>query len=146
MNVSYSSAVVFFGATGDLAHKKIFPVLQAMARPGRQRRHPAILKVIIPLFVSVLFAATSAAQSATPVAVVEDFLKAWNSHGANAFDPLFTENAIWVPVAERRVAGHADVIKEFEQRPREAIAARPEQNRNAARFSIRQRQPQSYQV
>jgi len=30
-----SDALVFFGATGDLAHKKIFPALQAMARRGR---------------------------------------------------------------------------------------------------------------
>jgi uncharacterized protein (TIGR02246 family) len=75
----------------------------------------SILKIIVPLFVSVLFAATSAAQSATPVAVVEDFLKAWNSHDAKAFDRLFTEDAIWVPVPETRVVGHSAVIKEFEQ-------------------------------
>ena len=30
-----SDALVFFGATADLAYKKIFPVLQAMARRGR---------------------------------------------------------------------------------------------------------------
>jgi glucose-6-phosphate 1-dehydrogenase len=30
-----SDALVFFGATGDLAHKMIFPALQAMARSGR---------------------------------------------------------------------------------------------------------------
>jgi glucose-6-phosphate 1-dehydrogenase len=30
-----SNALVFFGATGDLAYKKIFPALQAMARRGR---------------------------------------------------------------------------------------------------------------
>jgi glucose-6-phosphate 1-dehydrogenase len=29
-----SDALVFFGATGDLAYKKIFPALQAMARRG----------------------------------------------------------------------------------------------------------------
>ncbi len=29
-----SDALVFFGATGDLAYKKIFPSLQAMARRG----------------------------------------------------------------------------------------------------------------
>src|SRR5882724_9086952 len=29
-----SDALVFFGATGDLAHKKIFPALQAMVRRG----------------------------------------------------------------------------------------------------------------
>ena len=26
---------------------------------------------------------------------LDDFLKAWNSHDANAFDRLFTEDAIW---------------------------------------------------
>ncbi len=30
-----SDALVFFGATGDLAYKKIFPALQAMAKKGR---------------------------------------------------------------------------------------------------------------
>ena len=30
MNNSRSDTLVFFGATGDLAYKKIFPALQAM--------------------------------------------------------------------------------------------------------------------
>src|SRR5580700_5180159 len=34
MTPSHSDALVFFGATGDLAYKKIFPALQAMARRG----------------------------------------------------------------------------------------------------------------
>ena len=34
MNDSHSDALVFFGATGDLAYKKIFPALQAMVRRG----------------------------------------------------------------------------------------------------------------
>ena len=34
MSVSHSDALVFFGATGDLAYKKIFPALQAMAKRG----------------------------------------------------------------------------------------------------------------
>jgi glucose-6-phosphate 1-dehydrogenase len=34
MNNSQSDALVFFGATGDLAHKKIFPALQAMMKRG----------------------------------------------------------------------------------------------------------------
>src|SRR5216684_4011358 len=34
MNESRSDALVFFGATGDLAYKKIFPALQAMAKRG----------------------------------------------------------------------------------------------------------------
>jgi glucose-6-phosphate 1-dehydrogenase len=32
---AHSDALVFFGATGDLAYKKIFPALQAMVRRGR---------------------------------------------------------------------------------------------------------------
>src|SRR5215475_13166614 len=35
MSVPHSDALVFFGATGDLAYKKIFPSLQAMMRRGR---------------------------------------------------------------------------------------------------------------
>src|SRR5947207_9228802 len=34
MNSSYSYTLVFFGATGDLAYKKIFPALQAMVKRG----------------------------------------------------------------------------------------------------------------
>ncbi len=30
----HSDALVFFGATGDLAYKQIFPALQAMIRTG----------------------------------------------------------------------------------------------------------------
>jgi glucose-6-phosphate 1-dehydrogenase len=34
MNPQHSDALVFFGATGDLAYKKIFPALQAMVKRG----------------------------------------------------------------------------------------------------------------
>src|ERR1700739_1696401 len=34
MNEARSDALAFFGATGDLAYKKIFPALHAMARRG----------------------------------------------------------------------------------------------------------------
>ncbi len=34
MNALHSDALVFFGATGDLAYKKIFPSLQAMMKRG----------------------------------------------------------------------------------------------------------------
>ena len=34
MTASHSDALVFFGATGDLAYKKIFPALQALIRRG----------------------------------------------------------------------------------------------------------------
>ncbi len=35
MNQTEADALVFFGATGDLAHKKIFPALQALAKRGK---------------------------------------------------------------------------------------------------------------
>ena len=35
MNIPHSDALVFFGATGDLVYKKIFPALYAMERRGR---------------------------------------------------------------------------------------------------------------
>ena len=34
MKNTHSDALVFFGATGDLAYKKIFPALQAMTKRG----------------------------------------------------------------------------------------------------------------
>ena len=34
MTATHSDALVFFGATGDLAYKKIFPALQAMIKRG----------------------------------------------------------------------------------------------------------------
>ena len=34
MSDSHSDALVFFGATGDLAYKKVFPALQAMIKRG----------------------------------------------------------------------------------------------------------------
>lgn len=34
MNIPHSDALVFFGATGDLTYKKIFPALYAMERRG----------------------------------------------------------------------------------------------------------------
>jgi glucose-6-phosphate 1-dehydrogenase len=34
VNQNHSDALVFFGATGDLAYKKIFPALQAMLKRG----------------------------------------------------------------------------------------------------------------
>ena len=34
MNLEHSDAFVFFGATGDLAYKKIFPSLYAMVKRG----------------------------------------------------------------------------------------------------------------
>ena len=45
MAVSPSDSLVIFGATGDLAYKKIFPALQAMVR-----RNLLILRILSPFF------------------------------------------------------------------------------------------------
>jgi uncharacterized protein (TIGR02246 family) len=45
--------------------------------------------------------------------VVDDFVKAWNSHDMKAFDRLFTDDAIWVPVAEVMDEGRASIIKDL---------------------------------
>jgi uncharacterized protein (TIGR02246 family) len=74
-----------------------------------------LLKVLAALFVSAFFVATAVAQSTSPEAVVQDFVNAWNSHDVKAFDRLFTDDAIWVPVAEARVVGHREVIQGFEE-------------------------------
>jgi len=74
-----------------------------------------IRNLVVLFAMSATFAAKAAAQSATPEAVVDDFVKAWNTHDVKAFDRLFTADAIWVPVAEVRVVGHADVVKGFEE-------------------------------
>ena len=45
MATSRSDALVFFGATGDLAYKKVFPALLAMTRDGRtSSRHLALIR------------------------------------------------------------------------------------------------------
>jgi glucose-6-phosphate 1-dehydrogenase len=42
MSAPYSDALVFFGATGDLVFKKIFPALQAMVEEAWRIVDPAL--------------------------------------------------------------------------------------------------------
>jgi len=44
---------------------------------------------------------------------VDDFVKAWNSHDPKAFDRLFIDDAVWVPVAEARTEARKDIVKDF---------------------------------
>ncbi len=71
--------------------------------------------LLASLFLSICFLTRSQAQSATPEALVDDFVKAWNSHDGKAFDPLFTDDAIWVPVAEARTEGRSAIVKDFSE-------------------------------
>jgi uncharacterized protein (TIGR02246 family) len=70
-------------------------------------------KIRIILFLAICVVGSSSAQSITSEAIVDDFVKAWNSHDIKAFNRLFTEEAIWVPVAEHRAEGRDNIVKEF---------------------------------
>jgi uncharacterized protein (TIGR02246 family) len=67
------------------------------------------------LFFSICFIPNSSAQSPNPQAVVDDYVKAWNSHDMRAFDRLFTDDAIFVRFAGSRIEGHGNIVKEFKE-------------------------------
>src|SRR5271170_556165 len=75
MSDYHSDALVFFGATGDLAYKKIFPSLQAMAKRGH-------------LNVPVIGVARSAWTSEQLRARARDSLEKHGGVDAAAFDKL----------------------------------------------------------
>ena len=75
MNNTHSDALVFFGATGDLAYKKIFPALQAMAKRGN-------------LNVPVIGVARSAADLAALKARARDSLEKHGGVDPAAFEKL----------------------------------------------------------
>jgi glucose-6-phosphate 1-dehydrogenase len=75
MNVPHSDALVFFGATGDLAYKKIFPALQAMVKRGN-------------LNVPVIGVARSAADLAALKARARSSLEAHGGIDPAAFEKL----------------------------------------------------------
>jgi len=68
------------------------------------------------LVLATAIATLSSGAIATPVGpeVVPDrFISAWNTHDLKAFDALYTDDAVWVPVAEERTAGRAAIVAEF---------------------------------
>jgi glucose-6-phosphate 1-dehydrogenase len=75
MNAEHSDALVFFGATGDLAFKKIFPALQAMVKRGS-------------LNVPVIGVARSAPDLAALKARARESLQAHGGVDADAFEKL----------------------------------------------------------
>jgi uncharacterized protein (TIGR02246 family) len=73
------------------------------------------LRVLVSMFFVICFVASSLAQSASPKALVEDFVKAWNSHDKKAWGSLFTNDAIWVIVAEDRLEGRSNIVEDWEK-------------------------------
>jgi len=70
-------------------------------------------KVLSPLFLALCLAGCISAQNAGPEAVVDKFVKAWNTHDMKAFDRLFIDDAVWVTRAEIRIEGRTNIIKDF---------------------------------
>ena len=75
MSETRSDALVFFGATGDLAYKKIFPSLQAMVKRGH-------------LDVPVIGVARSAWNRDQLIARARDSIEQHGGADATAFDKL----------------------------------------------------------
>jgi uncharacterized protein (TIGR02246 family) len=66
------------------------------------------------LTIACLLAAPAAtAQAPSPAALPDAFVAAWNAHDLNAFERLYTPDAVWVPVAEERTIGRAAILAEF---------------------------------
>jgi len=55
----------------------------------------------------------SDAGVAGPESVINAFVDAWNTHDIDAFDRLFTDDAVWVAVAELRVVGRPAIVADF---------------------------------
>jgi len=72
---------------------------------------------LVPLGVFLLLnlPTGNATQTPAPSALVDGFLRAFNTHDAKAFGNLFTEDADWVSVAGIRVKGRAGIEAEHEK-------------------------------
>ena len=53
------------------------------------------------------------AQKKPPESILDRFVAAWNSHDMKAMDKLYTDDAIWVTLAEVRLVGRPDIIRDM---------------------------------
>jgi uncharacterized protein (TIGR02246 family) len=72
-------------------------------------------KALAPLFLAICFPVSISAQSVSPEAIVDDFVKMWNSQDMKALDRLFTDDATWVPAAEVIDEGRGNIVKDFSE-------------------------------
>lgn len=75
----------------------------------------SLLGILGSLAVLIFSAVSVSAQSASPEALVDDFIGAWNKHDSGAWGNLFTEDAIWVTIAEDRAVGRAKITSDFKE-------------------------------
>ena len=71
------------------------------------------LRLLLLLTAFFWFFTPASAQSTSPEAIAADFVKAWNSHDMKAFDRLFTDDALWVPVTEVMDEGRGNILKDL---------------------------------
>jgi uncharacterized protein (TIGR02246 family) len=65
------------------------------------------------LYALLTYPGVGHAQSASPGALADDLVKAWNAHEAAGFKRLYTEDAVWVPVAEVRDEGRDSIVEDL---------------------------------
>ncbi|HVE57722.1 MAG TPA: SgcJ/EcaC family oxidoreductase [Pyrinomonadaceae bacterium] len=70
-------------------------------------------KTLLAFFFVFCFAVGGFAQSKTPADMADQFIKAWNSHDMKLFNRLFADDAVWVPVAETRIEGRDNIVKDI---------------------------------
>ncbi|MDE1148042.1 MAG: SgcJ/EcaC family oxidoreductase [Azospirillaceae bacterium] len=70
------------------------------------------MRLSLPLALLLSLTITMA-QAATPESLPDQFTAAWNTHDPQAFEKLYTVDAVWVPVAEERTEGRDAIIAEF---------------------------------
>ena len=74
--------------------------------------------MIRSLGITAVLAACSlgaSAAPATPERAAQAFVDAWNSHDAQNFTRLFTEDARWVPVVKTRLVGRDQIVADLQQ-------------------------------
>lgn len=75
----------------------------------------SIQRVYFSVFTFVGLVSLGYSQNTSPSQVADQFVKAWNAHDMKLFDKLFTDEAIWVPVAETMDKGKKSIIKDLRE-------------------------------
>lgn len=73
----------------------------------------AVSRFLVVTATALCAFSTALAQSTSARGVVDAFVKSWNTHDMKAFSRLFTEDAVWVPVAETLDKGRPAIIKDL---------------------------------
>ncbi len=70
------------------------------------------MRALLPLAL-LLSLGPAIAHAAGPESLPDRFIAAWNAHDPKAFEALYTQDAVWVPIAEERTEGRTAITSEF---------------------------------